>query len=76
MRRKGAAGPNVHEKANSVASGASFAGAATRKRTLDELQDAVEELGEAEPGGGSWAVQSKAHGVRTETTSDVRLDPQ
>ena len=38
---EGAAGPNVHEKANSVASGASFAGAATRKRTLDELQDAV-----------------------------------
>ena len=42
---EGAAGPNVHE-ANSVASGASFAGAATRKRTLDELQDAVEELSE------------------------------
>ena len=43
---EGAAGPNVHEKANSVASGASFAGAATRKRTLDELQNAVEELSE------------------------------
>ena len=43
---EGAAGPNVHERANSVASGASFAGAATRKRTLDELQDAVEELSE------------------------------
>ena len=41
-----AAGPSVPEKANSVASGASFTGAATRKRTLDELQDAVEELSE------------------------------
>ena len=43
---EGAAGPSVPEKANSVASGASFKGAATRKRTLDELQDAVEELSE------------------------------
>ena len=41
---EGAAGPSVPEKANSVASGASFTGAATRKRTLDELQDAVEKL--------------------------------
>ena len=40
------AGPSVPEKVNSVASGASFTGAATRKRTLDELQDAVEELSE------------------------------
>ena len=44
--KEGAAGPNVHEKANSVASRASFAGAATHKRTLDELQDAMEELSE------------------------------
>ena len=43
---EGAAGPSVPEKANSVASGASFTGAATRKRKLDELQDAVEELSE------------------------------
>ena len=43
---EGAAGPSVPEKANSVASGASSTGAATRKRTLDELQDAVEELSE------------------------------
>ena len=43
---EGAAGPSVPEKANSVASGASFTGATTRKRTLDELQDAVEELSE------------------------------
>ena len=43
---EGVAGPSVPEKATSVASGASFMGTATRKRTLDELQDAVEELSE------------------------------
>ena len=43
---EGAAGPRVPEKATSVASGASFMGTTTRKRTLDELQDAVEELSE------------------------------
>ena len=44
--RSGAAGPSVPEKATSVASEASFMGTATRKRTLDEFQDAVEELSE------------------------------
>ena len=43
---EGVAGPSVPEKATSVASGASFMGTATRKRTLDELQDAVEERSE------------------------------
>ena len=42
---EGVAGPSVPEKATGVASGASFMGTATR-RTLDELQDAVEELSE------------------------------
>ena len=39
-------GVAVPEKATSVASGASSMGTATRKRTLDELRDAVEELSE------------------------------
>ena len=44
--KEGAAGPSVPEEATSVASGASFMGTTTRKRTLDKLQDAVEELSE------------------------------
>ena len=51
---EGVAGPSVPEKATSVARGASFMGTATRKRTLDELQDAVEEL---------WEGQSLAEGL-------------
>ena len=43
---EGVVGPSVPEKDTSVASEASFMDTATRKRTLDELQDAVEEHSE------------------------------
>ena len=64
---EGVAGPSVPEKATSVFSGASFMGTPTRKRTLDELQDAVEELSER---------QSLAEGLGQSRAKPVEPTPK
>ena len=74
---EGAAGPSVPREGQQCSQRSVLHGRHhTQAHTRRAARRGGEALGAAEPGGGSRAVGSKAHGAHTKTTPDVRLYSQ